>query len=53
MGERAAVSTQHKSAKRRSGSGAVSRRYSPVAMEEDKDEEEDEEENEVAEQEDD
>lgn len=35
VGERAAMSTQHKPAKRRSGSGAVARRASPVALEED------------------
>lgn len=29
------MSTQHKPAKRRSGSGAVARRASPVALEED------------------
>ena len=44
MGERAAISTQHKPAKRKSGSGAVARRGLPatVAVEEDEDEEVDE-----------
>ena len=44
MGERAAVSTRHKPAKRRSGSGAVARRESPVAAEEDEEVDEAEEE---------
>ena len=39
VGERAAISTQHKPAKRRSGSGAVARRESPVAVVEEQDEE--------------
>ena len=41
VGERAAISTQHKPAKRRSGSGAVVRRESPVAVEEDEETNED------------
>lgn len=35
VGERAAISTQHKPAKRKSGSGAAARGESPVAVEED------------------
>lgn len=37
VGERAAVSSQHKPAKRRSGNGAMARRESPVAVEEEED----------------
>lgn len=46
MGERAAISTRHKPVKRRSGSGAVTRRESPAAVEEDEEVDEDEEEDE-------
>ena len=55
VGERAAISTQHKPAKRRSGSGAVARRESRVAVGEDGEmnEEMDEEVDEAEEMEDD
>lgn len=42
VGERAAISTQHKPAKRKSGSGAVARGESPVAVAVEDDDEVDE-----------